>query len=179
MRFEAAPEYEVFPTIDKPLKPYVAAVRAARETQPLVREVDPEVMVADILTVAAALVADMEERPWATLVPHVLPTPGEGLPPYSIGARIPRTRVGARGWSMLRPLTSEGERMGREQLNGARARVGLPPLEHLHGGISRQLAIVATFPQLEYTRREAQPWVRVTGPLLWEQPYPRHRAPAG
>ena len=28
MRFAAAPEYQVFPTRDKPLKPYVAAVEA-------------------------------------------------------------------------------------------------------------------------------------------------------
>ena len=32
MRFEAAPEYEVFPTLDKPLKPYVAA--CARRARP-------------------------------------------------------------------------------------------------------------------------------------------------
>ena len=36
MRFAAAPEYQVFPTPDRPLKPYAAAVRAARETVPFV-----------------------------------------------------------------------------------------------------------------------------------------------
>ena len=41
------------------------------------------------------------------------------------------------------------------ELNGARERVGLPPLPYTHGGISRELAIVATFPQLEYPRRRA------------------------
>jgi UDP:flavonoid glycosyltransferase YjiC (YdhE family) len=41
----------------------------------------------------------------------------------------------------------------------------------MHGGISRQLAIVATFPQLEYPRRHWEPSVRVTGPLMWERPY--------
>ena len=30
MRFEPAPEYQVFPTRERPLKPYEAAVRAAR-----------------------------------------------------------------------------------------------------------------------------------------------------
>ena len=37
MEFAAAPEYQVFPTSERPLKPYAAAVRAAVETRPVVR----------------------------------------------------------------------------------------------------------------------------------------------
>ena len=179
MRFQAAPEYQVFPTRERPLKPYVAAVRAARETQPLIEELDPDVVVADILTVAAGLAAELAGRPWATVVPHVLPTPIPGMPPYAIGARAPRTALGSRLWGALRPFVSAGEERGRRELNGARARVGLPPFEHLHGGISRQLALVATFPQLEYPRPGWEPSVRVTGPLMWEQPYGETELPPG
>src|SRR2546429_5947922 len=50
--------------------PYQAAVRAARETVEVVAAFDPEVVVADILTVAAALAAEMDGRPWGTLIPH-------------------------------------------------------------------------------------------------------------
>ena len=53
MRFAAAPEYQVFPTRDKPLKPYVAAVKASASTRELIRSFDPDVVVADIITVAA------------------------------------------------------------------------------------------------------------------------------
>jgi UDP:flavonoid glycosyltransferase YjiC (YdhE family) len=49
----------------------------------------------------------------------------------------------------------------------------------VHGGISRQLALVATFPQLEYPRPEPEPWLRVTGPLLWEQPFGDVELPPG
>ena len=35
--------------------------------------------------------------------------------------------------------------LGRQELNHTRARLGLPPLDYVHGGISRQLALVATF----------------------------------
>ena len=178
MRFAAAPVYQVFPTVERPLKPYAAAVRATGETRALIRDFDPELVVADILTVAAALAAECEERPWVTLVPHVLPYHEAGLPPYSVGAMRPRTRIGAGLWSLVRPLLSSGERRGREELNGARARVGLPPFEHLHGGISRHLALVATFPQLEYPRRW-EPWMRVTGPLLWEEPLGDTSRPRG
>jgi MGT family glycosyltransferase len=170
MRFAAAPEYQVFPTLEKPLKPYQAAVRASGATRALIEEFDPEVVVADILTVAAALAAEMAGRPWVTLVPHVLPLFEPGWPPYSVGARLPRTPVGRAIWRSLGPLTRGGLEQGREQLNDSRGRVGLPPLGHVHGGISRELALVATFPQLEYPRTVAEPWVRVTGPLLWEPP---------
>jgi UDP:flavonoid glycosyltransferase YjiC (YdhE family) len=179
MRFLASPEYQVFPTLDRPMKPYEAAVRAAKEIQPAYRELAPDAVVADIITIAASLAAQMEDRPWATLVPHVLPTNEPGFPPYAIGARLPRTRAGAMLWTAMRPLLLAGEEQGRVELNGARERVGLPPLDHTHGGISGQLAIAATFPQLEYPRVDWKPSVRVTGPLLWEQPHPPTQHPPG
>jgi UDP:flavonoid glycosyltransferase YjiC (YdhE family) len=179
MRFAAAPEYAVFPTRDKPLKPYVAAVRASGSTRELIRECDPEVVVADIITVAASLAVQAERRPWATLIPHVMPTGEPGFPIYSIGAVYPRTALGRRFWGVVRPFVMTGEEQGRVELNGARERVGLAPLEEVHGGISRDLAIVATFPQLEYERREPWPGMRVTGPLLWEQPFGEVEPPPG
>jgi UDP:flavonoid glycosyltransferase YjiC (YdhE family) len=51
-------------------------------------------------------------------------------------------------------------------------------VERFHGGISRELAMVATFPQLEYPRR----WpagVHVPGPMQFELPYPDIEVPAG
>jgi MGT family glycosyltransferase len=179
MRFAAAPEYHVFPTEGRALKPYVAAVRASAETRRLIRELDPEVVVADILTVAAALAAELEGRPWATLVPHVLPMGEPGFPVYAVGAVYPRTALGKRLWRASRPLMMRGEQQGRDELNDTRARVGLGPLPHVHGGTSRSLALVATLPQLEYPRRSREPWLRVTGPLLWEPPHGEVEPPPG
>ena len=178
MEFARAPEYAVWPA-GHDLTPYEAAVRAVEETVPLIREFDPHAVVADILTVAGGLAAQKAERPWATLVPHVLPTSEAGLPPYSVGARLPRTRAGAAAWGLLRPLLVRGEERGRRELNAARRRVGLPDQAHTHNGISRQLAIVATFPQLEYPRHERHPSTRVTGPLLWERPFDEVEEPLG
>jgi len=39
--------------------------------------------------------------------------------------------------------------------------------------------MVATFPQLEYPRAGWQPWQRVGGPLMWEQPYEDVEPPPG
>ena len=106
MRFEPAPEYDVFPTPEtRGLKPYQAAVRAARETQPLIEEFEPDAVVADILTVAAGLAAELAGRPWATLVPHVLPDARAGLPAVLDRARGCRARGWARWlWRALDPL---------------------------------------------------------------------------
>ena len=87
MAFAAAPEYEVWPRPG--LTPYQAAVRAAHETVGADRAHGPEVVVADILTVAGGLAAQMAQRPWATLIPHVYPAPERGMAPYSSGARMP------------------------------------------------------------------------------------------
>ena len=179
MRFAAAPEYQVFPTRERPLKPYAAAVKASAATRELIRSFDPDVVVADIITVAGSLAAQAEGRPWATLVPHVMPTGEPGFPVYSVGAVYPRTAAGRRVWELVRPLVMTGEEQGRVELNGARERVGLAPLGEVHGGISRELAIVATFPQLEYPRADAWPGMRVTGPLLWEQPFGDVELPPG
>src|SRR3954452_7322554 len=180
MRFEPAPEYKVFPTADTPgLKPYQAAVSAARETVPLIEEFAPDAVVADILTVAAGLGAELAGVRWASLIPHVLPTPEPGFPPYSIGAQLPRTRLGSIMWRAFDPLLQGGLKKGVVELNGARERLGLPPIDELHGGLSTQLTMVATFPQLEYPRGSWRPWQRVVGPLMWEQPYGEVDLPPG
>lgn len=176
--FSPAPEYAVWPT-GRELTMYEAAVLATDEFIPLVRDFGPDAIVSDILTVAGALVADREGLPWATLIPHLLPTGEAGLPPYSIGARLPRTKAGSAVWGLTRPVLRRGEERGRGELNDARAQVGLPPFEHSHGGISRRLALIATFPQLEYPRHDRHPSERVTGPLLWERPFNAVDLPPG
>src|SRR4051794_33113897 len=147
MRFEPAPEYNVFPTTETPgLKPYQAAVRAARETQPLIEEVAPDAGVADILTVAAGLAAELAGVRWASLIPHVLPTPEPGFPPFSIGARLPRTRLGSVMWRAFDPLLRGGLEKGRGELNGARERLGLPPTGQVLGRVSMPVARIPDFP---------------------------------
>jgi UDP:flavonoid glycosyltransferase YjiC (YdhE family) len=169
MRFAAAPEYHVFPTLERPLAPYEAVARAVGDTRPLVAELRPDAVVADILTLAPALAAELEGVPVATLIPHTDPRGAAGFPPYSLGARLPRTAAGRRLWRATDRVVGSGLERGRAELNETRARLGLAPLAHVHGGISRALALVATFPQLEYPRAWARS-THVVGPLLWEPP---------
>jgi UDP:flavonoid glycosyltransferase YjiC (YdhE family) len=178
MVFAAAPEYEVFPSGPEPLDFYEAVVHATLDTRPLVRELRPDVVVADILTLAPSLAAELEGIPRATLVPHVYPHGERHFPIYSLGARLPRNALGRALWRSAQGPIAKGLELGRVQLNDTRARLGLPRLEHVHGGISRELALVATFPQLEYPRA----WpahVHVVGPLMWEPPAADVELPPG
>ncbi len=178
MRFVAAPEYPVFPTQERPLQPYEAVVRAAGETRRTLAEVQPEVVVHDILTLAPALAGELEGLPVATLIPHVYPVGASGFPPYAFGARIPRTRVGARLWRVFDRPVEGGLRRGRTELNETRVKLGLEPVSQFHGGLSQELCMVGTFPQLEYPRTWPDS-VRVVGPLLWEPPYDEVDSPPG
>ncbi len=177
--FSAAPEYDVFPTLGRHLKPYEAVVRATRDTLPLVQEVEPDVVVADILTLAPALAGELSGVPVATLIPHVDPRPGEGFPPYSIGARLPRTRAGRGMWRRVDGVVSRGLLQGRRELNETRELLGLRALDQVHGGISRELCLVGTFPQLEYPRGRPLPGTHVVGPLQWEPPTDEVALPDG
>jgi UDP:flavonoid glycosyltransferase YjiC (YdhE family) len=179
MTFTQAPEYQVFPTREKPLKPYAAAVRAAQEIRPFVRDFAPDVAVADILTPGPALAAELEGIPLATLVPHVYPYVPPGHPVYSIGARLPRTPVGAALWTRANRRFAQGAlEAGRDQYNETRRRLGLGPLPWVHTALSRELTLVGTLPQLEYPRRW-EPWARIVGPLQWEPPGERVEPPPG
>ena len=179
MTFAEAPSYPVFPTPELPGEPYSAAVPAAEATRRVIGDWRPDACVHDILTVAPALAAECEGIPVATLVPHVFPPRATGFPVYSSGARLPRTRLGAAAWDCLARRMQPSLELGRSQYNASRARLGLAPLSYVHTGLSRDLTLVATLPQLEYPR-EWPDWTRLIGALAWEPPVPAPVAlPAG
>ncbi|MBN9623625.1 MAG: hypothetical protein J0H06_11850 [Actinobacteria bacterium] len=116
--------------------------------------------------------------PLATLIPHIYPVVEPGLPFFAVGLRAPRTPVGRAVWKAGQRAPDVGLEHGRRDLNDQRERLGLPPLDYFHGGISPDLALVATYPQLEYPRA----WpaaVQVTGPMAFEVPHPDIELPAG
>lgn len=178
IEFHAAEEYRVFDTArDDDAGP--SAGDAAVALAPLMDELRPDVVVNDILTLAPALAAERAGVRWATLIPHVFPEHAPGLPFFAFGgARLPRTPLGRLAWTLPLPVLESGLRRGRAELNAERAKVGLPAVERFHGGTSEGLALVATFPQLEYPRR----WpghVHVTGPMEFETAYPDVELPEG
>jgi UDP:flavonoid glycosyltransferase YjiC (YdhE family) len=169
LAFTGAQEYTVYPPPGPDTLGGQTAAAAARALAQLMEGFEPDLVVSDILTLAPTLAAEVAGVPHATLIPHVHPVQQPGMPMYSLGLQPPRTAIGRLGWRATGPLLAMGLRRGRDELNETRARLGLRPIERFHGGISELLAIVATFPQLEYPRQ----WpmhVHVTGPLFFELP---------
>ncbi|MGO9753613.1 MAG: glycosyltransferase [Solirubrobacteraceae bacterium] len=178
MEFVPAPEHPGFPAREHPPTPYEAVALAAPTTRRAVAQRAVDVVVHDILTLAPALAGELEGVPVATLVPHLYPVGEPGFPPYATGARLPRTSTGRRLWQLFERPLEFGLRQGRDDLNEVRRELGLAPIDRLHGGISAELCIVGTFPQLEYPRDWPE-HVEVVGPLLWEPPFDEVPLPAG
>lgn len=176
--FAAAEEYRMFPPPDPDSAEGQHAAEAARALLPLLEDFRPHVAVSDILTLAPTLAAERAGVPLATLIPHIYPVVEPGLPFFAIGLRKPRTPLGRAVWRTGQRALDVGLEQGRQDLNRQRERLGLPPTERFHGGISPDLALVATYPQLEYPR-EWPAGVRVTGPMSFEQPYPEIELPPG
>lgn len=178
LRFTAAEEYKTFPPPPPGAEHGPSAADAALALLPFVEELRPDVVVSDILTAAPALAAERAGARRATLIPHVYPVHEPGMPFFAFGAQPPRTPVGRGLWKAALPVLVGGLRRGRREGNAMREGVGLAPIERFHGGISDELALVATFPHLEYPRR----WpahVHVTGPMEFELPYEEVELPAG
>ena len=156
---------------------------AARELAPLLADWRPDVVVSDMFTLAPALAAEVAGVRRGTLIPHPYPVHGPGLPFYPLGALPARTPLGRLAWEALWPavgtrLPNTRLRLRRAEIDATRAELGLGPLRDYDGQISEELALVATFPQLEYPRR----WpagVHVTGPMPFELPHPEVELPAG
>lgn len=176
LRFEGAEEYEVFPPPPPGEGP--GAAEAALALLPLIDDLRPDVVVSDILTLAPSLAAELRGVRRATLIPHLYPVHDSGMPFFGMGMAPPRTGVGGMAWRGALPILETGLRRGQREMNETRERVGLPPLDRFHGGISEDLVIVGTLPQLEYPRA----WpaeVKVTGPLGFEIPHPDIDLPVG
>ena len=120
---------------------------------PLVRELAPDVVVADILTLAPALAAELAGVPCATLIPHVYPHGEPGLPdllarraPAAHGRR-PRLLAPRAGPVRARPA-SAGDASSTRRARGS----ACPRSTTSTAASAAELALVATFPQLEYPR---------------------------
>jgi UDP:flavonoid glycosyltransferase YjiC (YdhE family) len=177
--FAAAEEYRMFPPPDPASEEGQHAAEAALALLPLFENFRPHAVVSDILTLAPTLAAERAGVPLATLIPHIYPVVAPGLPFFAIGLRPPRTRLGRSLWRTGHERALRiGLEQGRRDLNIQRQRLGLAPIDRFHGGISPDLALVGTYPQLEYPRRWPE-GVAITGPMTYELPHPEIELPPG
>ena len=177
--FTAAEEYKTFPPPPPGSDEGASVADAALALVPMLEEERFDVVVSDILTLAPALAAERVGLRRATLIPHVYPVHEPGLPFFAIGAVAPRTPVGRALWRAgaagAARRAGAGARGAQRIAGGCGARTAWSGCT---AGSREQLALVATFPQLEYPRRWP-PEVHVTGPMRFELPYPDVEVPAG
>ena len=145
-------------------------MRATEPTRAAIAARRPDVVVHDILTLAPALAAELEGIPHSDADPAPVPGDRPGLRALLDRRAAPtHPRRNARFWSTFERPLERGLRQGRDELNETRRRLGLRRWTRLHGGLSADLCLVATFPQLEYPR-EWPAAVHVVGPMFWEPP---------
>jgi UDP:flavonoid glycosyltransferase YjiC (YdhE family) len=186
--FIAAREYVAFPGAH-PGAAGPTAADAARELAARLPDLGVDAVVADLVAPAPALAAELAGVPAASLVPTLYPVQGAGAPPFEAGLPGPRSALARAAWRAAEPATRPLRRSARwvrrvPRLHGeVRAQLGLAPLPPgtdytTYGPIAAGLALVATFPQLEYPR----PWpsgVHVVGPMPFELPHPDVALPEG
>ncbi len=178
LRFTAAQEYIVYPPPEAGTPAGKSVADAALALLDMLGDYEPDLVISDILTVAPSMAAEKLGITRATLIPHVFPVQEPGLPLFSLGAMPPRTPIGRLAWRGAMPLVRMGITRGLVEMNKMRDRVGIRPLDDLTAGTDQGLAMVATFPQLEYPRKWPET-ARITGPMFFELPWEEIPIPAG
>ncbi|WP_370063238.1 glycosyltransferase [Mycobacterium sp. MAA66] len=148
---------------DSGAKIHRRAARMAVLNVPVLRDLAPDLVVSDVITVCGGMAAELLGLPWVELVPHPLYLPSKGLPPLGSGLA---PGVGLRGRlrdSLMRSLTARSVRQGDRQRSTARSEIGLRPTDP--GPLRR---LIATLPALEVPRPDWPAEAVVVGPLHFE-----------
>lgn len=139
------------------------AGRMAQLNLPGLGELQPDLVVSDVITACGGLAAELLGLPWVELNPHPLYLPSKGLPPLGSGLA---PGVGLRGRlrdNLMRALTARSIRAGLAERASVRADIGLPSVDP--GPLRR---LIATLPALEVPRPDWPDEAVVVGPLHFE-----------
>jgi UDP:flavonoid glycosyltransferase YjiC (YdhE family) len=159
---------------DAGAKIHQRAARMAVLNVPRLRDLAPDLVVSDVITVCGGLAAELMGLPWIELNPQPLYLPSKGLPPLGSGLA---PGVGVRGRlrdAVMRALTARSFRAGLRQRSTARVEIGLPAADP--GPLRR---LIATLPGLEVPRPDWPREAVVVGPLHFEPTEAVLEIPAG
>ena len=137
MAFAPAPEYHVFPTRERPLDPYEAVVRAAADTRAArAARCAPTPSSPTSSRSPRRSPASSRGCRCATLIPHVDPRGEPRLPAVLARRAAAAQRTGPRAVAgRATAAACAGSSAAARAQRDPRARLGLPPLAHVHGGI--------------------------------------------
>ena len=159
---------------DAGAKLHQRAARMARLNLPVLRSLQPDLVVSDVITVCGGMAAELAGIPWIELSPHPLYLPSRGLPPIGSGLAPGTGLRGRLRDATMRAFTARSVRAGERQRTRARQEIGLPGVDP---GPRRRL--IATLPALEVPRPDWPAEAVVVGPLHFEPTSTVLAVPAG
>ncbi|HET7303503.1 MAG TPA: glycosyltransferase [Segeticoccus sp.] len=132
----------------------------------------PDALLIDVNTHGANVAAELTGLPWAVTMPSLLPYPGPGIPPYSLGMAPRHDVVGRIRDAVLWKLVERGfARAILPGVNALRAEHGLAAHRTPYGPmLAGDLLLVLTDPPLEYARTSLPASVRMVGVQPWDPP---------
>ena len=129
-----------------------AAAAYASDVTEAITRCRPSLVVCSMFCLGGMLAAEAARIPFVVLLPNVYPLPARGLPPFGLGLRPARGRLGRwRDETLNRIIERQWDRKGLTELNTLRRGYRLAPLEHVFDqvrGAHRQL--VMTSPALDF-----------------------------
>jgi UDP:flavonoid glycosyltransferase YjiC (YdhE family) len=143
-----------------------AAGYASDVTEAITR-CQPALVACSMFCLGGMLAAEAARIPCVVLFPNIYPLPARGLPPFGIGLRPARGRLGQLRDEMLnRIIERQWDRKGLTGLNTLRRAYGLGPLRHLFDQVRRaHRQLVMTSPALDFPAT-LPAGVRYVGPVL-------------
>ncbi len=139
------------------------AARMAMLNRPVLQDLQPDLVVSDVITACGGMAAELLGIPWVELSPHPLYLPSRGLPPLGSGLAPGTGLRGRLRDAAMRGFTARSVRVGQRQRWAVRAEIGLPA--HDPGPVRR---LIATLPALEVPRPDWPTEAVVIGPLHFE-----------
>ena len=146
----------------------------ASDVREAITRCQPALVASSMFCLGGMLAAEAARIPYVVLFPNIYPLPARGLPPFGIGLRPARGRLGRVRDEILNRISErQWDRKGLTGLNTLRRAHGLAPLRHMFDqvrGAHRQL--VMTSPALDFPAT-LPAGVRYVGPVLedpvWSQ----------
>jgi MGT family glycosyltransferase len=152
--------------------------RAPHQLRDLERALEvevPDVVFVDEGAWGAAAAAERSGLPWAFSIVSPVPLPSRDTPPFGLGLRPRRDRLGRLRDRVAKPLTlGTLERVIAKHMNPLRAGIGLPPVRTIEDVYLAATVVLAyTAEPFEYPRSDWPGRLRLVGPGLWEPPAAR------
>ena len=140
---------------------YTIQAALASQVADSVRPVNPDVVVADTLTLCGTFAAGLLGVPWCELIPHPLQDVSVGLPPPGTGFAPAHSWSGLLRDAFLRRLSRKAWQVAAGEKAVAWETVGVP-------AVPASLRMVCTFPVLEHPRPDWPALTTVVGPMELE-----------